>query len=84
MSTTIKSFFDRQNRDLSDKSNEDDERKKEREKERERESSLDTSLSKDDTDIFEEGIESSRCADILYSCLQNLEKKVNEIFAVSF
>ena len=36
MSTTIKSFFDRQNRDLSDKSNEDDERKKEREKERER------------------------------------------------
>ena len=37
MSTTIKSFFDRQNRDLSDKSNEDDERKKEREKERERE-----------------------------------------------
>ena len=28
MSTTIKSFFDRQKRDLSDKSNEDDERKK--------------------------------------------------------
>ena len=31
MSTTIKSFFDRQKRDLSDKSNEDDERKKVRE-----------------------------------------------------
>ena len=28
MSTTIKNFFDRQKRDLSDKSNEDDERKK--------------------------------------------------------
>ena len=28
MSTTIKSFFDRQKRDLSDKSNEDDEKKK--------------------------------------------------------
>ena len=35
MSTTIKSFFDRQKRDLSDKSNEDDERKKVRERERE-------------------------------------------------
>ena len=43
-------------------------------KERERESSLNTSLSKDDTDIFEEGIESPRCAGILYRCLQNLEK----------
>ena len=30
MSTTIKSFFDRQKRDLSDKSNEHDERKKTR------------------------------------------------------
>ena len=69
MITTIKSFFDRQERDLIDKSNEDDERKKARE------SSLNVSLSKDDTDIFEEGIESPRCAGILYSCLQNLEKK---------
>ena len=77
MSTTIKSFFDRQKRDLSDKSNKDNERKKVRE------SSLNTSLSKDDTDIFEEGIESPRCAGILYSCLQNLEKKVNEIFELS-
>ena len=38
MGTTIKSFFDRQKRDLSDKSNEDDERKKMRE------SSLNTSI----------------------------------------
>ena len=74
MSTTIKSFFDRQKHDLSDKSNEDDKRKKARE------NSLNISLSKDDTDIFEEGTESPRCAGILYSCLQNLEKKVNEIF----
>ena len=35
------------------------------------------------TDIFEEGIESPCCAGILYSCLQNLEKKVNEIFQLS-
>ena len=76
MSTTIKSFFDRQKRDLSDKSNEDNERKKVRE------STLNTSLSKDDTDILEEGIK-PRCAGILYSCLQNLEKKVNEIFELS-
>ena len=77
MSTTIKSFFDRQKHDLSDTSNEDNERKKARE------SSLNISLSKDDTNIFEEGIESLRCAGILYSCLQNLEKKVNKIFELS-
>ena len=76
--TTIKSFFDRQKRDLSDKSNEDDERKKTRE------SSLNVSLSKDGTDIFEEGIESPRCAGILYGCLQTLEKKVNKIFELSY
>ena len=35
------------------------------------------------TDIFEEGIESLCCADILYSCLQSLEKKVNESFELS-
>ena len=51
MSTNIKSFFDRQKCDLSDKSNEGEERKKVRE------SSLNTSLSKDDTYIFEEGID---------------------------
>ena len=51
MNTTIKSFFDRQKRELSDKSNEDDGRKKVRE------SSLNISLSKDDTDVFEEGME---------------------------
>ena len=72
-------MFDRQKRDLSDKSNEDNERKKARE----RESSLKISLSKSGTDIFEEGIESPRCAAILYSCLQNLEKEVNEIFELS-
>ena len=76
MSTTIKSFFDRQKRDLSDKSNEDDEKRR-------WESSLNTSLSKNNTDIFEEGTESPHCASILCSCLQNLVKKVNEIFELS-
>ena len=69
MSNTIKSFFDRQKLDFSDKSNEDNETKKARE------SSLITSYSKDSTDTFEEGITSPRCAGILHSCLQNLEKK---------
>ena len=86
---------------LSDKSNEDDERKKareerekrekrerqrdreterdrQRETDRERESERETE--RDATSIFEEGIESSRCISTLYICLQNLEKKVNEIF----
>ena len=88
-------MFDRQKCDLSDKSNEDNERKKAREREterqrdreterqRDRESSLKISLSKSGADIFEEGIESPRCAAILYSCLQNLEKEVNEIFELS-
>ena len=59
------------------------ERQRDRETERERESSLKISLSKSGADIFEEGIESPRCAAILYSCLQNLEKEVNEIFELS-
>ena len=77
MNTTIKNFFDRQKRDLSDKSNEDDEKKKAKE------SSLNIPLSKDDTDISEEGIESPCCGSILYSCLQNLGKKINKIFELS-
>ena len=70
MSTTIR-FSERQKRDLSDKSNKDDERKKARE------SNLNVSLSKDDTDIFEEGLEFPRFAGILYNYLKNFEKKVN-------
>ena len=67
MSNTIKSFFDRQKLDFSDKSNEDNETKKARE------SSLITLYSKDSTDT----LTSPRCAGILHSCLQNLEKRVN-------
>ena len=62
MSTTIESFFDRQKRDLSDKSNENNERKKTTR------SSSNLSLRKDDTDIFEEVIESPRWAGIIHSC----------------
>ena len=47
---------------------------------------MDLSLSKetsDDTDVFTKGIESPRCASILYDCLKNLESKVNEIYELS-
>ena len=76
MSSSIKSYFERKKRDLSDKSTNEEEKKKARE------SSLDLSISKetiDDTDVFAEGIESSRCASILYDCLKNLESKVSKI-----
>ena len=53
-------------------------------KERRRENSLNVSLSKDDADIFDEGIQFPRCAGILHNCLQNLEKKINQIFELSF
>ena len=72
-STTIKSFFDRQEVINQTKTM--------KERSRERESSLNISLNKDDADIFEEGIKYPRWAGILHSCLQNLEEKVNEILS---
>ena len=80
MSSSIKSF-ERRKRDLSDKLTNEEERKKARE------SSLDLLLSKeliDDTDGFSKGIESPRCAYILYDCLKNLESNVNEIYELSY
>ena len=71
MSTTIKSFFGIQKRDLNDKSNEDDETKKAKKKE----SSLNVSLSKYDTDIFEEDIESPLCAGILTAACKIWKKR---------
>ena len=60
MSNTLKSYFGSKKRDLSDKSNDGDERKKAKK------SNLDLSLNQDDTDVFCEGIDSPRCASILY------------------
>ena len=37
----------------------------------------------DYTDVFTEGIESPRCASILYDCLKNLEPNVNDIYKLS-
>ena len=77
MSNNLKSYFGNKKRDLSDKSNDGDERKKAKE------SNLDWSLNQDDTDVFAEGIDSPRCASILHDCLKNLDKKVNEIHLLS-
>ena len=46
MSNTLKSYFGSKKRDLSDKSNDGDERKKAKE------SNLDLSLNQDNTDVF--------------------------------
>ena len=79
MSSGIKSYFERKKRDLSDKSNDGDERKKTRE------SSLDLSSSKVDDDsaeapeVFSEGLDSPRWAEVLCKCLKDLERKVAEI-----
>ena len=63
MSNTLKSYFGSKKRDLSDKSNDGDEQKKAKER------NLDLSLNQDDADVFSEGIDSPRCASILYDCL---------------
>ena len=77
MSNTLMSYSGSKRRDLSDKSNDGDERKKAKE------SNLALSLNQDDTDVFAEGIDSLRCVSIMYDCLKNIDKKVNEIHLLS-
>ena len=62
MSSTIKSYFERKKKDLSNKSNNEQVRRKSSE------SSLDLSLTKkpnDDTDVFTERLQSPCCLSIL-------------------
>ena len=68
MSNTLKSYFESKKRCLSDKSDDGDERKKAKE------SNLDLLINQDDA-VFSEGIDTPRCASILYDCLKNSEKK---------
>ena len=77
MTRSTKSCFERKRRDLINKSNNEDERKKARE------CSLDLPLSKETNDELTEGIVFPRCASILYDYLKNLESKVNEIYELS-
>ena len=77
MSNTLKSYCGSKKRDLRDKSNDEDERKKAKER------NLDLSQNQDNTDVFTESIDSPRCASILYDCLKKLDKKNNEIHLLS-
>ena len=68
-----KYFSTSRERDLSDNSEEATDPKKAKE--------VTSSSSYSDHDVFEEGLDSSRCRSILFDCLKNLESKVNEIFS---
>ena len=80
MSNTLNSYFGSKKRDLNNKSNDGD-RRDERKKVKER--SFNLSINQDDADVFSEGIDSPRCSSILYDCLKNFDKKVNEIHLLS-
>ena len=76
----IAKYFERtsKNRDLSNKSSDQEASKKLRE------GSLDNSTCSDvsvnDEDPFTEGLKSPGCVRILMNCMQNLEKQVGQIF----
>ena len=36
----------------------------------------------EETDVFEEGIESVDCQKVLFNCLKNLERKMNDLYMV--
>ena len=59
-------------RDLSDTSKTDEDSKKIRE--------ASSASFVDEGDVFNEGIDSSGCRDILFNCLKNLEAKIMEIY----
>ena len=64
----MEKYFDKnsKNRDISGDSNPEEKRKK-----------ISTT---DNCDVFEEGLESPECKEILFNCLRNLQEKVTEIF----
>ena len=67
----FRSFFPKK-RDLSDTSKTDEDPKKIRE--------ASSASFADEGDVFNEGIHSSGCREILFNCLKNLEAKVMEIY----
>ena len=70
----IAKYFDENSkkRDLSGDSNPEEERKKIRDGS--------SASNTDNSDVFEEGLESPECKEILFNCLRNLQEKVTEIF----
>ena len=85
MEKGIARFFDRKKRDLSSQSNDGDDSKKQKS------SNVDSSIVDeeinnevfDNPDLFEEGLNSPRCAGILYNCLKNLDIQVKAIHQLS-
>ena len=67
-------YFDKSSkkRHLSGDSNPEEERKKTK--------NGSSTSSTDNCDVFEEGLESSKCKEILFNCLKNLQEKVTEIY----
>ena len=73
MEDIIKFFWSSsKKRDLSDTSKTDEDSKKIRE--------ASSASFVDEGDVFNEGIDSSGCRDILFNCLKNLEAKIMEIY----
>ena len=70
----IAKYFDKNSkkRDLSGDSNPEEERKKIRDGS--------SASNTDNCDVFEEGLESPECKEILFNCLRNLQEKVTEVF----
>ena len=81
MEKGIAKFFERKKRDLSNQSNDGDDSKKQKPSLADS-SSVDDEANNvvfDDPDLFEEGLDSPRCVEILYKCLKNLDTQVKAI-----
>ena len=37
----------------------------------------------EETDVFEEGVESADCRKVLFNCLKNLERKMNDLYMLT-
>ena len=71
----ITSFFDKKKRELSNNSNDGQDTKKQREA-----SSLELSFEKaSDGDVFKDSLKSEECILILKRCMENIEKKMEEL-----
>ena len=71
----ITSFFDKKKRELSNNSNDGQDTKKQREA-----SSLELSFEKaSDGDVFKDSLKSEDCILILKRCMENIEKKMEEL-----
>ena len=73
---TIEKYFSKK-RELSSKSNDGDSAKKFRDEERNLSATSDVSVSNDK--VFDGGLDSSTCRDILYECFKDLNGQLKEL-----